>query len=363
MPPRNVLAVRFVTRKWPPAVGGMETYSKRLTDLLGAKCDLDVVALTGRADGSAPSPRQIVGFGIRSFFALAFARPPVDVTHVGDMASWPLGVAARLRSRRTQVVLSAHGTDVSYPARGGLKSRLYGAYLKLAHRLLPGAIVLANSGVTAGAVRGFGFNDVRIVPLAADTCPIDPPPFPDPTLLFAGRLVKRKGLGWFVENVLPRVPEPLRLEVAGTVWTEAEARALQHPRVDFLGPLPQDELAGKYASALCVVVPNIDTGIGEFEGFGLVATEAAASGAVVLASAIDGLCEALVDGETGFHLPAGDTDAWAAKIAEVAEWDPADRAAFLGTARAVSQSRYSWDRVADETFAAYPGSGTGTPAA
>ncbi|MCB1355154.1 MAG: glycosyltransferase family 4 protein [Maritimibacter sp.] len=358
MPPQYAPAVRFVTRKWPPAVGGMETYSKRLTDLLGARCDLDVIALPGRTDGSAPTPAQIVVFGARTFFALAFARPPVDVTHVGDMASWPLGLAARMRSRRTQVVLSAHGTDVSYPARGGLKGRLYGAYLALAHRLLPGAIVLANSGATARAVQGIGFDDVRIVPLAADALFAGPAPLPGPTLLFAGRLVRRKGLAWFVENVLPLLPDTLRLEVAGTVWDEAEGAALKHPRVKFLGPLPQDALGMKYAGALCVVVPNIDTEIGEFEGFGLVATEAAASGAVVLASAIDGLCEALVDGETGFHLPAGDARAWAEKIAEVAGWDPAERARFLETAQAVSRTRYAWARVAEETFAAYPRAGT-----
>ena len=112
-------------------------------------------------------------------------------------------------------------------------------------------------------------------------------------------------------------------------------------------------MADLYARALCVVTPNIILANGEFEGFGLVATEAAASGGVSLAAQCQGLREAIVDGVTGFHLPPGEPGPWAQKINEISGWEPNRRAAFIERSVAECRTRYSWSRVAEETFAAY----------
>jgi glycosyltransferase involved in cell wall biosynthesis len=351
------LRVVFVTRKWPPAMGGMETYSARLAERLRGRAALRVLALPGRADGAPPAAPALVGFGLRAAWALLAARRPADVLHLGDMASWALALGARLRGGPARIVLSAHGTDVGYPARPGWRARLYGAYLRAGARLLPAATVLANSRATAEAARGLGFRDVRVVPLATDMAPAAPPEDgPDPDrMVFAGRLVRRKGLGWFVREVLPRLPEPVTLDVAGTVWDAEEEEALDHPRVRFLGRLGRDALADLHARALCTVVPNVTGAPGEFEGFGLVATEAAAAGGVVLAADRDGLRAAVVHGETGFLLPSGEPEPWIVRIREIRGWSEAERAAFVARSLATVRRVYSWDRVAMETLAAYRG--------
>jgi glycosyltransferase involved in cell wall biosynthesis len=221
--------------------------------------------------------------------------------------------------------------------------------------------VIANSRRTAEATRALGFRDVRVVPLATDMARAAPPDGPTREILFAGRLVRRKGLAWFVERVLPRLPEEIGLAVAGTVWDAEEARALEAPRVRWLGALGPEALAAAHARALCTVVPNIAVATAEFEGFGLAATEAAAAGGVVLAADRDGLTEAVIDGETGFLLPSGDAAAWAAKILEIRGWRPERRAAFVEAAVVRSREVYSWERVARDTLAAYdaPGPGEG----
>ena len=43
-----MLNVLFVTRKWPPAVGGMETYSLELSKELSKKCE--VISFLGAKD-------------------------------------------------------------------------------------------------------------------------------------------------------------------------------------------------------------------------------------------------------------------------------------------------------------------------
>lgn len=345
--------ILFVTRKWPPAMGGMETYSVELTRALAEDRNVDVVALPGRDDGAPPTGVALLAWGARTAFRLLRSGPGAGQVHIGDMASWPLGLAAKRHAPHCRVALSAHGTDVSYSLRGGLRGTLYGLYLRLGARALPSAVVIANSAATAECTRIHGYRNTVVVPLATALRPAAPPGPPEPFVLFAGRLVERKGCAWFIRNVLPLLPEPLTLKVAGTVWSADEGEALDHPRVEFLGPQPPGEIARLYALATCVVTPNVDVANGEFEGFGLVATEASASGGVSLASAHSGLNEAVVDGVTGFLLPPGDAEAWAAKIDEISAWTPEARRIFLERAMAETHRRYSWERVARDTLTAY----------
>lgn len=344
--------IAFVSRKWPPAMGGMETYSLKLSEALRSYCDVETLYLPGQKDGGVPSAGKLIVFGVMTALKLIFTRHPAQITHVADMASWPLALCARLRSPRSHRVLSAHGTDVSYPLRGGLKGTLYGAYLRLGARLLGHVGVVANSSATADAVRAYGYNTTHVVPLASDGRG-EPVAKPKPAVLFSGRLVQRKGCAWFINNVLPKLPPEVTLDVAGTVWDAEERNALDEARVRYLGKLDQDALWQAYANALCVVVPNIDVPNGEFEGFGLVALEAAAAGGVVLASHHSGLKEAVIDEKTGFHLAPGDTAAWVEKIEEIANWTDTARLQFTTNAQKTCFAYYTWDRVARDTMAAY----------
>ncbi|SFJ22862.1 glycosyltransferase family 4 protein [Celeribacter neptunius] len=338
-------------------MGGMETYSEKLSDRLRAYGEVEVIALPGHADGSTPGAWELLRFGAKTAFSLLSSAHPAPVTHVADMASWPLALAARLRKPSARRVLSAHGTDVSFAARDGLLGKLYRLYLKLGARLLGPVTVIANSGATARAAEALGFRDTVIVPLAAEIASqMDgSAAAPNQTILFSGRLIPLKGFRWFAENVLPRLPETMEVEVAGTIWDAGEGAALETPRVRFLGRLEQAVLHRHMAAAMCVIIPNVDQGNGSFEGFGLVAVETAVAGGVVVAAGHGGLKDAVKDGETGFLLAPGQADQWVAKIEEIAAWSPERRAEFIEKARHVASSYYNWDRVARDTARHYIG--------
>ncbi len=352
-PPRTIL---FITRKWGPAMGGMETYCQRLTEELAKTLALDIVALRGKEDGSVPSAASLLGFPFIIARRWLARRDVADILHIADMALWPVGLLA---GKHTRVVLSAHGTDVSYPRRGGVKASLYGFYLRLGSKLLRRATVIANSAATRTACRENGWHRSVVVPLAADiraSSPQPPPPQPQPprgNMLFAGRLIRQKGLRWFVENVLDTLPETFTLDVAGKRLDPAEGAALNHLRVRFLGILSREKLDAAYCAALCVVVPNLELPNGEFEGFGLVACEAAAAGGVVLAANCGGLSEAVIDGATGFLLPPGDARAWHERITRIAGWQPERREAFTRKAVDCAAAHFNWQRVAADTMAVY----------
>lgn len=346
-PPRTIL---FVTRKWAPAMGGMETYCHRLTEELAKTHSLEIIALPGNEDGSTPSTAALLAFPFTILRRWLTRGQPPEVLHIADMALWPVGLLA---GKRTDIVLSAHGTDVSYPRRGGFQGTLYGAYLRFGSKLLSRAKVIANSAATEAACRENGWRRTSIIALATDIArPASASP-PRRTILFAGRLVRRKGLSWFVANVLGQLPADITLEVAGTRWDPAEDAALEHPRVRYLGRLGPDALLDAYASALCVVLPNLELPNGEFEGFGLIACEAAAAGGVVLAADCGGLTEAVKDHETGFLIPPGQATSWRDAITKIAAWSPDQRATFTKKAHTSARTYFCWERVAHETLAIY----------
>ncbi len=348
--PRTIL---YLTRKWPPAVGGMETYSVRLTEELARQAKVETVALRGRTDGLPPGALAMLGFALTATWKYLFRDPPPSVIHVGDLAAWPLALLAKLKRPCPPVVISAHGTDVSFHRRKSWKGRLYGAYLRAGARLNRHATVIANSAATAAAAAENGWTGAVVVPLATDFVGRRPLPHHDGQLLFAGRLVERKGCLWFVRNVLPLLPQNIGLKVAGPIWDKAEASALQDPRVTYLGSLDKDALVEAYRTSLSVIVPNIEPESGEFEGFGLVAVEASAVGGLVLASASGGLIEAVMDGETGFSLPPSDPEAWRSKIVEIAGWADEVRDQFLERAMQRTSDVYAWQRVGNDVLSIY----------
>lgn len=345
--------ILFITRKWGPAVGGMETYCERLSEELARLHPIDVIALPGRSDGSPPSVLSLLLFPVTVAGRLFTQKHPPNIVHLGDMAIWPLAFLALAFFPKSRVILSAHGTDVAFGARGGIKGRLYSLYLSLGAKLLGSAKTVANSKATQARLLDIGWKCDAIIPLATDLRAAAEQGFDPKQILFAGRLVTRKGLSWFVREVLPLLPSDMRLTVIGTCWDESEESALDHGQVEFLGKMPQAQLAEYFSKAGCVIVPNIETENGEYEGFGLIAPEAASSGAVVLAASSGGLRDAVIDGQTGFLIEAENAQEWAAKVKEVLVWDSEQRAQFLAQSQALAQSHYSWSRVAAQTGEVY----------
>jgi phosphatidylinositol alpha-1,6-mannosyltransferase len=336
--------VRFITRKWPPAVGGMETYSSKIAEGLRQRCPVEVVALPGRRSGREPTKVALVGFGIFTGLKLLAARE-ATVVHVGDLASWPLAWVASVRHPRSRIVISVHGSDISYGERLGWRAMLYRAYLRLGAHRLKRAHVVANSTYVAELARRAGFRTVSAIPLATDLK--HEGSSARRNLLYAGRISRAKGLRFLVEQVLPLVQDDVLLSVAGAVWEESERSLLSDPRVEYLGVLSPDELADELCTAAAVLVPTRQS-----EGFGLVAIEAAACGAWVIASNHSGLAE-VVRPPVGVAVDADDPDAWAAAIRSALAKSDEDRDADSLAAQAEVDRRYRWPRVVEETLAIY----------
>jgi glycosyltransferase involved in cell wall biosynthesis len=142
-------------------------------------------------------------------------------------------------------------------------------------------------------------------------------------VLYAGRLGREKGIFELLEAAArSRDPWPLRLVGAGTASDAVAARVRRlglGDRVSFRPYLAdRHELARAYAAARCVVMP------GAYETFGLVAFEAAASGAGTVACSTAPSTWLL--GDLAHTFPPGDVDALLAAIERARAAEP-DRAA------------------------------------
>jgi D-inositol-3-phosphate glycosyltransferase len=176
-------------------------------------------------------------------------------------------------------------------------------------------------------------------------------------LLYVGRLVERKGIGNIIsalasipkaELVIAGGPHPRDLghdrEVQRLVALACELGVAD--RVRFLGRVDRADVAPLMRSADAVVT------VPWYEPFGIVPLEAMACAVPVVASAVGGMIDTVVDGVTGVQVPPRDPEA----LARALHWLLADRAlrSALGAAGARrARSRYSWRRVASDTLAVY----------
>ncbi len=177
-----------------------------------------------------------------------------------------------------------------------------------------------------------------------------------------GRLVARKGVGHAIEALgLLRAgggPDTELLVAGGPraedLATDPEVARLRAvaadagvaDRVRFLGQVARDDLPALFRSAdLAVCVPW-------YEPFGIVPLEAMACGVPVVASAVGGLVDTVVDGGTGLHVPPRSPAAVADAYRAVLD-DETWRRGLARAAVSRVRTRYSWDRVAAMTLQAY----------
>ncbi|MCJ8505709.1 glycosyltransferase [Kocuria flava] len=189
-------------------------------------------------------------------------------------------------------------------------------------------------------------------------------------VLFAGRLQPLKGPQVLVEALGALRQDPsapaVELELAG-VGDPAFAAALRERvrslglagAVRFCGALPEAGLAQRMRRADVVAVPSSS------ETFGLVALEAQACGTPVLATDVDGLRTAVLDGVTGRLVPDRSPEAWAHALADLAARPAALER--LGQAAARRARGFSWAATARATAEVYerararvPGTGAHT---
>ncbi len=225
---------------------------------------------------------------------------------------------------------------------------LYENSIKHCYRGLPFAVI--SESTRQDLVRwGFQREGIRVIYSGVDMEAYQPgEKFPEPTVIYVGRLKKYKKIELAMETVARVANEiPLRFHIVGdgeyrpALEKFAERRGM-FGYTTFHGFIPHAEKSRLISGAWVMINTSVK------EGWGLVNTEAQASGTPVVAFDVPGIRESLAHGKTGFLAPFGDTDALAKALRKLLA-NRGLRDQMSAEARKwVSQ--FSWDRAARETL-------------
>jgi D-inositol-3-phosphate glycosyltransferase len=320
-----------------------------------------------QAGPAAPVPKDdllpLVG-SLGSALAARFAADRPDVVHAHF---WMSGLAALSATRELDVpvVQTFHALGVTKRRFQGrqdtsppVRIRMERALARDVDRVVATSTDEVSELLRLGAVR----SRITVVPSGVDVEQFSPEgPVAERgdrrRVLCIGRLVPRKGFDTVI-RALAAVPDaelviaggPAADELAGDPEAERLRRLAERfgvaDRVRLVGAVPRPDMPALLRSADLVVCTPW------YEPFGIVPLEAMACGVPVVASAVGGFLDTVVDGATGTLVPPRRPDRLAAAMRKLLA-EPFWREAYGTAGVDRARSRYSWDRIAVGTLAVY----------
>jgi alpha-maltose-1-phosphate synthase len=369
----------ILTREFPPDVyGGAGVHVEFLARELAGLVDLDVEAFAGHPawsalDGANPALRAL-----STDLSMTAACAGADVVH---SHTWYANLAGHLASLLYDVphVVTSHSLE---PLRPWKAEQLGGGYAvsSWAERTAleaADAVIAVSDGMRADVLSAYPAVDparVHVVHNGIDTDLFSPRPDPDllrrlgvdpdagPVAVFVGRITRQKGVPHLLRAMRQVRPDvqlllaagsPDTPEIAAEVDREVAALAASGRRVVHVRDiLPRPDLVAVLSTADVFVCPSV------YEPLGIVNLEAMACRTAVVASAVGGIPEVVVDGETGRLVPydADDPAGFEAGLAAAVDEVTADRdeaAAYGANGRDRAVASFGWPAIAQRTVDVY----------
>lgn len=359
------MKILFVSRAFPPTIGGIEKQNAELAQFLGDKASLTLIANTwGKSFLPAFLPYALI--------KMLFLAKQHDVVLLGDGVLAPWGAIVKILFPRTPVVSIIHGLDIAFARQSGFLARAYRLLNIPSLQKLDGVICVSQD--TKTLAESFGIDPTRtsVIPNGVDPASFSKTHSRDEleeligrdraskkVILRLGRFVRHKGVEWFIRNVMPQLPDHVILVAAGGVahaahpgdsntFPSCEA-AIQElgleKRVVLLPNLHRDKVNILLSTADLAVAPNIPVQ-GTGDGFGIAVIEASINRLPIVVSKLGGLQEAVADGHNGLFAEPGNATDFVEKITWLLA-DDARRKTFGEKARDYTLAHYSWDQLAD----------------
>jgi glycosyltransferase involved in cell wall biosynthesis len=345
------------TATFLPIIGGAELILHELASFLAAQGHgVTVLApYVRRADNRVEAPYRLQRyqrpsskrFGVRQVLLhLMYAhwRQPFDVLHCHG-AYPPAYVGATFgRIFKRPLVVRPHGADI-------LPGEYIRAHPRLAQRLrraLAAAhLVIAQSEFLQREIKALGVPDakIRLIPngvrVAQFQEKLQPPPWPYPYILAVGSFSRKKGFDVLLRAFADLVKQEhaVHLVVAGAgkdlpVYERLIAQLAIQERVHLVGIVRGSQKVQLYQHCLFFVCPS------RREPFAAVNLEALAAGKPIVATAVGGNVEVVIEGGNGLLVPPEDPQALAARMLMLLQ-DPALRA-MMGQESAHLAQRYDY---------------------
>ncbi len=390
--PSMALRVAILTREFPPFIyGGAGVHVGQLVPQLQKFCDTVEVHAMGEPRAGATSHPETYPEGANAAIrtlgtdvAMAAAVGEVDIVHAH---TWYTQFAAIVAGqyRDVPVVVTAHSLE---PDRPWKAEQLGGGYRvsswieRTAFEQADAVIAVSEAMITniTNAYPSVERERIHVVKNGIDPEEFSPDQGTDvieglgvdlsrPIVTFVGRITRQKGLVHLVRAAQRFDPGTQVLLLAGAPDTPeiaaefdgafADLKASRGGGVTWVQEmLPRASVRQVLTHSTVFACPSV------YEPLGIVNLEAMACETAVVASAVGGIPEVVVDGETGLLVPydpaqAGDEayvarfeETFADRVNELTR-DPerARRMGLAGRRRCIDE--FSWEKIAQETVAVY----------
>ncbi len=347
------LKILFVSRAFPPIVGGIENMNYELSQWLPKYAKTKTIANTM---GKIALPFFIPWM----FFRLLFTMRKYDVLLLGDSLLAILGWWIKQFFPKKKVISIAHGLDITY------SNPLYQIFWT--DYFFPKCdkfISVGNQTIHELSIRNVSKQKCKFIPNGItpdnfvnfkatrnDLITLIGNKFENNRfILTSGRLVKRKGVAWFIRNVLPNLPNDIVYIIAGggpdkENIIDSIKETNQFEKVILLGRVTQEELLTLWHTCDVFVQPNIKVE-GDMEGFGLSVIEAAVCKIPVVVSHLEGLKDAIKNNKNGFTVTPEKPEEWLHTLENILSIN-FDKESFGQKASEYVIRNNSWEHIAKE---------------
>ena len=391
----------LLTNEYPPNIyGGAGVHVDYLSRHLSSRIDVDVRCFgeqdweTGRLrvrgfpgiSGEPAFPLNLKSILDSSQRCLGFNQAGIDadVVHCHTWYTHLGGIFAKL-NYGIPLVVTIHSLE---PLRPWKREQLGGGYdfslwVERTAIEMADAVIAVSKGTRDDVLRNFHVDPgkIKVIYNGIDTEEyhrvsetdalvangIDPQ---RPYVLFVGRITRQKGIVHLVKALQYLDPEiqvvlcagaPDTPEIAAEMKEAFSAVAKQRKHLVWIEKmLPRDQAIQLYSHASLFCCPSI------YEPFGIINLEAMACETPVVASAVGGIPEVVVHGETGHLVPVAqeeespfsplDPETFAKDLARPINRimaDPETRAAYGRAGRRRAEAIFSWKSIAEETVQLY----------
>ncbi len=345
------MKILFISRAFPPVIGGIENQNYELSLWLKKISRIKTIA---NRFGKKFLPFFLPYALIKGLFLLR----KYDVVLLGDAVLSPLGWILKLFYNKPAISI-VHGLDLTYPLK--IYQKLW---LQFFVKKMDKLIAVGHETIEAGVRRGIPRDKFVFIPNGIDTKKflewhrrkeleelVGESLQGRKILLTTGRLVPHKGVAWFCQRVVSRLPDNVLYLVAGDgerrKFIEKIIRVKKlEKKVKLLGNVSFKELKILYNTVDLYIQPNIKIP-GTMEGFGLVVIEAASCRLPVIASQLEGLKDAISEGKNGFFVEPSNAEVFIERINHLLSQDDF-RLEFGEKARRYVEENFSWEKISQQ---------------
>lgn len=394
----------FLTNEYPPTIYGgagvhVDYLSKELARLIDvevrcfgtnkreARLDLPTLKATGfgvdTSEYGAPKYLQGVFSALQRCLDWNAAGVDADVVHLHTWYTHLGGILAKL-NYGVPLILTVHSLE---PLRPWKREQIKGGYdfscwVEKTAIELADAVVAVSKDTKGDILRLFDVPDSRVHVIhngidldefqkieAGDVLGRYGIDSRKPFVLFVGRITRQKGIIHLAKaikhmnrdfQVVLCAGAPDTPEIALEMKQAVDAAQAQHGSVVWVEKMvPKEDLIRLYSLAEVFCCPSV------YEPFGIINLEAMACQTPVVASAVGGIKEVVVDGETGFLVPlnlkegtfepvdSGEFERGLAGRVNELMADPEARRRMAANGRRRVEDMFSWKAIAKRTVALY----------